>query len=80
MNNFQKQLKIFDSQDGEILYDVTFVEALYSSKRYLRCQTDSGQFQVFDIAVDSIYELQSLHEKEFVGLNWDATNNIEDFD
>lgn len=74
---YKKILKTL-TENKQIETNLTFLEALYSGKQYIRCLYDRGnqsiEYAVFDIRKDVINEMLTLHDFEFNSDNWEASD------
>ena len=68
-----------------VISGLSFIEALYTGKRYIRCPYNNLSkrrtgYAEFDTQVDALHELTTLHDSEFVGSDWQAsdTEGFED--
>ena len=76
MADYKGTLKILKESDN-FGTGLTFAEALYSGKRYLRCPYNQASglregYAEFDVEIDSIRELLTLHQEEFETSNWEV--------
>jgi hypothetical protein len=69
--------------DPEVLTGLTFIDALFSGKRYIRVPYNQLQgrdgYAVFDTQIAPIADLCGLHDHEFIKEQWEACD-LEEFD